>query len=155
MLHCNKMKTTNFLAHLLVNLFILPVPFNQVSWQDLWKVLLQHNADHVSDCDIFHHSFFSVFHVNIPRLVSHQEHNVLAGLLKSKELIPIYLNFHVSGAWPAALGSKQPLVGDDVLCVLETSRPPAALDEKPKLPKQKKDHSPVTTFGYILCNSCS
>lgn len=64
---------------------------------------------------------FSVFHANIPRLVSHQEHNVLVGLLKSKELIPVYLNFHVSDAWPATLGSKQRLMGDDVLYVLETS----------------------------------
>lgn len=67
------------------------------------------------------YDFFPGFHVNIPLLVSHQEHNVLAGLLKSKELIPVYLNFHVSGAWPATLGSKRRLMGESVLCVLETS----------------------------------
>lgn len=66
-------------------------------------------------------SIFSVFHANLPRLVSHQEHNVLGSPLKFKELIPVYLSFHVSGPWPATLGSKQHLMGDSVLCVLETS----------------------------------
>lgn len=94
-------------------------------------------------------SIFSVFHASLPRLVSHQEHNVLGSLLKFKELIPVYLSFHVSGLWPATL---ERLMGDSVLCVLETSWSPAALDENPKLPKKR--HSPVTTFGYIVYNSC-
>lgn len=56
----------------------------------------------------------AVFHANLPRLVSHQEHNVLGSLLKFKELIPVYLSFHVSGPWPATLGSKEHLMGDSV-----------------------------------------
>jgi len=40
------------------------------------------------------------------------------------------------------------LMGDCILCVLVTSWSPAALDENPKLPKK------VTTFGYIVYNSC-